>query len=298
VAAAHCPRLDPHCHHYCLSTGGAGVAAHQPDDGAQQLPPKAQGVVVGGGVIGASVAYHLTKLGWKDVVVLEQNTMTSGTTWHAAGLVGMLRGTETETKLSMYGRELYSCLEEETGLATGFKQCGSLNVARTPERLELFKRNQARGMAFGVEAELVTPEECGAIMAGPEGQELIRTGDLVGGLRLPLDGSADPTMCTNSLAKGARMNGAQIFEGVRVTGFGTAGGRVTGVHTADGQSVATKYVVNCAGQWARQLGAKAGVSVPLHSAEHYYVVTDTVEAISPDTPVMRDPDGCRLASAS
>jgi glycine/D-amino acid oxidase-like deaminating enzyme/glycine cleavage system aminomethyltransferase T len=254
------------------------------DGGSVVLPAQAQCVVVGGGVIGTSVAYHLAKAGWTDVVLLEQSTLTSGTTWHAAGLIGMLRATDTETKLSMYGRELYTNLEDETGLSTGFKQCGSVSVARTEDRLAMFRRNKARAEAYGIEAHVISPEECGERMGGT-----IATDDLVGGLWLPLDGSADPTMVTNSLAKGARQMGVQIVEGVRVTGFAIEDGGVEGVQTTAGD-IKSKYVVNCAGQWARQLGMLAGVTVPLHSAEHYYMTTAAIDGITADTPVMRDPD--------
>ena len=152
--------------------------------GGPELPSHAQCVVIGGGVIGCSVAYHLAKAGWTDIVQLEQSTLTSGTTWHAAGLIGMLRGTETETKLSIYGRELYSSLEAETGLATGFKQCGSVSVARTEDRMALFRRNKARAEAYGVEAHIISAEEAGERMGGT-----IVTDGLAGALWLPMDGS-------------------------------------------------------------------------------------------------------------
>ena len=267
--------------------GGRSAAALSTDassDGSIVLPSHAQCVVVGGGVIGTSVAYHLAKAGWTDVVLLEQNTLTSGTTWHAAGLIGMLRATDTETKLSMYGRELYTSLEDETGLSTGFKQCGSVSLARTDDRMAMFARNKARAEAYGVEARLISAEECGERMGGT-----IHTHDLKGGLYLPQDGTADPTMVTNSLAKGARQMGVKIVEGARVTGFDIQGGGVEGVRTTHGD-IKSKYVVNCAGQWARQLGALAGVTVPLHSAEHYYITTAPIDGIDSETPVMRDPD--------
>ena len=252
--------------------------------GRKDLPEQAQCVIIGGGVIGSSVAYHLAKDGWKDVVLVEQATLTSGTTWHAAGLVGMLRGTETETRLSMYGSDLYKNLEAETGLSTGFKECGSVSLAQCEERMDLYRRNKSRADSYGVEAQLISAEECGERLAG-----IIKTDDLVGGMWLPGDGSADPTMVTNSLAKGARLRGVQMFENVRVTGLDTANGCVSGVQTEHG-TIRTKYVVNCAGQWARQLGKLAGVNVPLHSAEHFYLTTHAIEGITSDMPVMRDPD--------
>ena len=248
------------------------------------LPSQARVVIIGGGIVGCSVAYHLTKLGWTDVLLLEQGRLTSGTTWHAAGLVGQLRGTRTMTRMSRYGIELYSSLEAETGAATGWKQCGAVTVARTPERMTLLKRNVAAARSFGVEAELVTPAEAGKLWP------LMRTDDLVGAVWLPGDGKANPTDLTQSLAKGARSRGAKLVEGVTVTGFDLASGRVQGVKTDQGD-IACEIVVNCAGQWARALGKLAGVTVPLFSAEHFYVVTKKIQGVTPDLPVLRDPDG-------
>jgi glycine cleavage system aminomethyltransferase T/glycine/D-amino acid oxidase-like deaminating enzyme len=248
------------------------------------LPTQARIVIVGGGIVGCSVAYHLTKLGWNDVVVLEQGRLTSGTTWHAAGLVGQLRANRTMTRLSQYGTDLYSRLEAETGLATGWKGCGSLSVAQTPERITLLKRSVAQAASFGVEAHFITPKEAGDLWP------LMRIDDLQGAVWLPGDGKANPTDLTQSLAKGARNGGAKFVEGVRVTGFERRNGRVVGVKTADGD-IACELVVNCAGQWARQLGKLAGVNVPLHSAEHFYIVTKRIDGVTPDLPVLRDPDG-------
>ena len=248
------------------------------------LPAQARVVIVGGGIVGCSLAYHLTKLGWSDVLVLEQGRLTSGTTWHAAGLVGQLRASRTMTKLSQYGTDLYSRLEAETGLATGWKRCGSLSVARTPERITLLKRSVAQAASFGVEAHFISPREAGEIWP------LMRTDDLQGAVWLPGDGKANPTDLTQSLAKGARNGGARFVEGVRVTGFDLKDGRVAGVRTSQG-GVACEIVVNCAGQWARQLGRLAGVNVPLHSAEHFYIVTKKIDGVTPDLPVLRDPDG-------
>jgi 4-methylaminobutanoate oxidase (formaldehyde-forming) len=249
-----------------------------------RLPKKAKCVIVGGGVIGSSVAYHLAKGGWNDIVLVEQGTLTSGTTWHAAGLIGMMRPTPTETRLSMYGRDLYMSLEAETGLSTGYKPCGSVSLAQTADRMQLYKRVKSRADAFGIEAEIISAAEANERMGGT-----LETTDLLGALWLPMDGTADPTMVTNSLAKGARMQGVQIFEGVEVTGFDLEKGAVKNVKTTEG-TIETDYVVNCAGQWARQLGKLAGVTVPLHSAEHYYLTTHPIKGITVDTPVMRDPD--------
>jgi glycine cleavage system aminomethyltransferase T/glycine/D-amino acid oxidase-like deaminating enzyme len=248
------------------------------------LPSQARVVIVGGGIAGCSVAYHLTKLGWSDVLLLEQGRLTSGTTWHAAGLVGQLRGTRTMTRMSRYGIELYSKLEAETGAATGWKQCGAVTVARTQERMILLKRMVATARSFGIEAELVSPAEAGKLWP------LMRTDDLAGAVWLPGDGKANPTDLTQSLARGARSGGAKIVEGVKVTGFDIRKDRVHGVRTNQGD-VACEVVVNCAGQWARALGKLAGVTVPLFSAEHFYIVTRKIPGVTPDLPVLRDPDG-------
>jgi glycine cleavage system aminomethyltransferase T/glycine/D-amino acid oxidase-like deaminating enzyme len=248
------------------------------------LPTQARVVIIGGGVVGCSVAYHLTKLGWRDVVLLEQGRLTCGTTWHAAGLVGQMRPNRTMTRMSRYGIELYAGLEAETGLATGWKQCGSVNVASTPERLVALKRTFANAKSFGVEAEFISPAEAGRLWP------LMRTDDLTGAVWIPGDGKANPTDLTQSLAKGARSGGARLVEGVKVTGFDIKNGRVVGVETAQG-AIACEIVVNCAGQWARAVGRLAGVTVPLFSAEHFYVVTKKIPGVTPDLPVMRDPDG-------
>jgi glycine cleavage system aminomethyltransferase T/glycine/D-amino acid oxidase-like deaminating enzyme len=249
-----------------------------------ELPSQAQIVIVGGGIAGCSLAYHLTKLGRKDVLLLEQGRLTCGTTWHAAGLVGQFRPNRAMTRMSRYGIELYSTLEKETGLATGWKQCGSLNVARTPGRMIQFRRTVAMARSFGIEIDFVSLEEAGRRWP------LMRTDDLTGAVWLPGDGKANPTDLTQSLAKGARMGGARLVEGVCATGFRIEKGRVTGVATDQGD-IACETVALCGGQWSRALGAAAGVAVPLHSAEHFYIVTRPIAGVTPDLPVMRDPDG-------
>ena len=251
---------------------------------AQEFPTQAQVVIVGGGIIGCSVAYHLTKLGWRDVVLLEQGQLSGGTTWHAAGLVGQLRSHANMTSLIKYSTQLYSELEAETGLATGWKNCGSLSVARTADRMTVLKRTAASARAQGVaRADLAPP-------AAPPLWPVRARADRVGAVWLPGDGKANPTDLTQSLAKGARSRGARIFERVRVTGISVATGAVTGVETDRG-AISAQIVVNCAGQWARKVGQMCGVSVPLHSAEHMYIVTGRIEGVHPDLPVMRDPDG-------
>jgi glycine cleavage system aminomethyltransferase T/glycine/D-amino acid oxidase-like deaminating enzyme len=249
-----------------------------------ELPSQARVVVVGGGVIGASTAYHLTHLGWTDVVLLDQGTLSCGTTWHAAGLVGQLRASEAGTRLVQYGTDLYQRLEEETGQSTGYRQCGGLIVARTEDRMTQLRRTAATAEAFGLDCALLTPDEA------RERWPLIRSDDLSGAIWLPGDGKANPTDLTMALARGARRRGARIVERTRVVDVLVEDGAVTGVRTDRGD-VETEVVVNCAGQWAAQVGAMAGVSVPLHSAEHFYVVTDQVEGVHPDLPILRDPDG-------
>jgi glycine cleavage system aminomethyltransferase T/glycine/D-amino acid oxidase-like deaminating enzyme len=252
------------------------------------LPTHARIVIVGGGIAGCSTAYHLSKLGVTDVVLLEQGKLTCGTTWHAAGLVGQMRPNRNMTRMSKYGIELYSTLEAETGLATGWKQCGSVNVARTPERWMVLKKQAALARSFGVQVELITPREVG------ERVPVLRTDDLQGGIWIPGDGKANPADLCMSLAKGARNRGVKIFEDIEVTGVtierGTSGERVAGVRTANGE-VQCEVIINCAGQWARQFGALAGVNVPLYSAEHFYIVTDRIDGVTPSMPVVRDPDG-------
>ena len=248
------------------------------------LPGRARVVIIGGGIVGASVAYHLAHLGWTDVVLLEQGQLSCGTTWHAAGLVGQLRASESGTRLVQYSAALYQSLEAETGLGPGYKECGGVTVARTPERMVQLLRTAAAAEAFDLECEILTPAQ--ALERVP----ILETGDLQGAIWLPRDGTANPTDVTQSLAKGARQLGARIFERTRVIGMTMAGGVVTGVRTDQGD-IETDIVVNCAGQWAKAIGAMAGVNVPLHSAEHFYVVTDQIAGVDRMMPILRDPDG-------
>ncbi|MBL8286346.1 MAG: FAD-dependent oxidoreductase [Rubrivivax sp.] len=249
------------------------------------LPDQARIVIVGGGIAGCSTAYHLARLGLTDVLLLEQGKLTSGTTWHAAGLVGQMRPNRNQTRMSKYGIELYSTLEAETGLATGWKRCGSVNVARTPERMKVLKKQAALARSFGVEVELISPKEAGDLYP------VMRTDDLQGAIWIPGDGKANPADLCMSLAKGARNRGAKLLEGVEVSEVLVERGRVAGVRTAGGEVVRCEVLVNCAGQWARQFGALSGVTVPLYPAEHFYIVTDRIEGVHPMLPVMRDPDG-------
>ena len=248
------------------------------------LPSRARVVIIGGGVIGASVAYHLTAVGWTDLLLLEQGQLSCGSTWHAAGLVGQLRATESGTRLVQYSTELYSRLEEETGQSTGFRRCGGVTVARTPERLTQLRRTAATAEAYQLECELISPAQAGQLCP------MMDVSDLRGALWLPGDGRADPTDLTAALARGARVRGGLVSERTRVTGITVAGGAVTGVRTEAGD-VEAEIVVNCAGQWAKQVGAMCGVNVPLHSAEHFYVVTEQVDGAHRWLPILRDPDG-------
>jgi 4-methylaminobutanoate oxidase (formaldehyde-forming) len=256
------------------------------------LPDRARVVVIGGGVIGTSVAYHLAHAGWTDVLLLEQGTLSCGTTWHAAGLVGPLRASESGTRLVQYSAELYARLEEETGLATGYRQVGGVIVARTEERMALLRRTAANAAAYDLDCALLTPAEAG------ERWPVIATDDLLGGIWLPGDGRVNPTDLTMSLAKGARQLGVRVAERVRVVGVdvvdGASGRQVSGVRVERGgeeHRVEAEVVVNCAGQWAKGLADQVGVTVPLHSAEHFYVVTEAVEGVHADLPILRDPDG-------
>ncbi len=256
---------------------------------ADEFPSAARVVIVGGGIVGCSIAYHLTKLGWPDVVLLERKKLTCGTTWHAAGLVGQLRATLNLIKLAVYTTGLYRGLEVETGQATGFKQNGSLGVAATAERFEELKRGASMARMAGLEVQVITPAEARELYP------LLNIEDVVGAVFLPNDGQTNPIDTAMALAKGARSGGARIFEDTKVTAIHTATGpggpRATGVATDKGE-IAAEYVVNCAGMWAREVGLLCGVRVPLHACEHYYVLTDPMPGVPANLPVLRDPDGC------
>mgnify|MGYP001478220382 FL=1 len=250
-----------------------------------QVPSGARAVIIGGGVVGCSIAYHLGKLGWRDVVLLERKQLPCGTTWHAAGLIAQLRATQNMTRLAKYSQELYFGLEAETGVATGFKRNGSITVALTDERMEELCRSAAMARAFGVEIDEITPGDLASRYPG------LIIDDVVGGVWLPKDGQADPVNITQALAKGARNFGASILQGVKVTGVNQANGRVTGVETDHGP-INADYVVNAGGMWGREIGAMAGVAVPLHACEHFYIVTEAMTGLTPNLPVLRVPDEC------
>ncbi len=247
------------------------------------LPQRARVVVVGGGVIGCSVAYHLAHMGWNDVVLLERDRITSGTTWHAAGLMVTFGSTsETSTEMRKYTRDLYSRLEAETGLATGFNPVGFIEVATEADRLEEYRRVSAFNRYCGIEVHEISAAEVSDLFP------LARTDDILAGFYVPQDGRVNPVDVTMSLAKGARMQGVKIVEGVPVTGFTRRNGAVTGVTTTHGP-IEAEYVVNCAGMWGRALAATAGVNVPLQAAEHYYLITEPIPGISRSFPVLEDP---------
>jgi len=253
-----------------------------------EIPTKARAVVIGGGVSGCSVAYHLAKAGWTDVVLLERRKLTSGTTWHAAGLIGQLRGSANMTRLAKYSADLYRGLEAETGVATGMKQVGSISVALTAERHEELLRQATVARIFDVEVHEISPAEAKA------NYPHLNIDGVVGAVALPLDGQCDPANIAMALAKGARMRGARIFEGALVTKVTTTAGRVTGVdyETADGPGhIAADVIVNCGGMWGRDLAAQTGVTLPLHACEHFYLVTEPVAGLG-DLPVLRVPDEC------
>ena len=253
------------------------------------LPKHARVVIIGGGVIGCSVAYHLTKLGWKDVVLLERKQLTSGTTWHAAGLIAQLRATANMTKLAKYSQELYGSLEEETGVATGFKRVGSITIALTDERMEELKRSAAMARAFGVDIDEISPSEVGEKYAH------LNLENVVGGVFLDKDGQGDPANIALALAKGARMRGAIVQERVKVTSIAKTDRRVTGVDwtSEDGHSghMTCDMIVNCAGMWGHEVGRMAGINVPLHACEHFYIVSEPIAGLS-QLPVLRVPDEC------
>jgi sarcosine dehydrogenase len=247
------------------------------------LPSHAQIVVIGGGIIGCSTAYHLARDHKADVVLLEQGQLTSGSTWHAAGLVGQLRSSASITRVLKYSVELYKKLEAETGYATGWKMTGCLRLATNQDRWTEFRRLATTAKSFGMEMHLLSPSEVKAMWP------LMEVGDLVGASWLPTDGQASPSDITQSLAAGARKNGAKLMENVRVTGFEMQGNRIVAVKTDQGD-IACEKVVNCAGQWARQVGAFAGVEVPLQPVKHQYIITEKIPGLATDAPTIRDPD--------
>jgi 4-methylaminobutanoate oxidase (formaldehyde-forming) len=250
-----------------------------------RIPTHARVVIIGGGIIGASISYHLAKLGWTDTVLLERKRLTSGTTWHAAGLVGQLRATANMTKLAQYTTNLYATLEQETGQATGFLQRGSVSIANNPARYEELMRGASMAKNFGLDVHPVTPAEIRQLWP------LLNVDDLIGGVHLPNDGQTNPVDTTMALVKGATMRGAKVLENIEVTSILSKNNRAVGVETAEGR-IDADHVVIASGMWSRKLGLQAGVDIPLQACEHFYIVTDPFPGLDPHLPVLRDPDNC------
>ncbi|MBB5668017.1 4-methylaminobutanoate oxidase (formaldehyde-forming) [Rhizobium leguminosarum] len=252
------------------------------------IPQKARAVIIGGGVSGCSIAYHLAKLGWTDVVLLERKQLTSGTTWHAAGLIGQLRASQNMTRLAKYSADLYVRLEAETGIGTGMRQNGSITVALTEERKEEIYRQASLARAFKIDVREISPQEAKALYPH------LNIGDIKAAVHLPLDGQCDPANIAMALAKGARQHGATIIEGVKVIEVLARDGRVVGVvceQAGERFTIETENVVNAAGMWGRDLARQSGVTLPLHACEHFYIVTEPVGGLK-SLPVLRVPDEC------
>ncbi len=248
----------------------------------QPFPNHARAVIIGGGIAGCSIAYHLAKLGWTDIVLLERNQLTSGTTWHAAGLLTTLRDTETQTRLAAYTQQLYRRLQEETGQETGLIECGSIQLALTPAKAEEMRRGYRAAQSWGIECEEITAAQVQRMWP------LAYVGDVQAAFHFPRDGRINPTDVTRALARGARQAGVRVYEKCPVTAIEQRDGRVTAVETPRGR-IATDTLVNCAGMWARQVGRLAGVDVPLQAAEHYYLISEPVGGVHPKLPILRDP---------
>ncbi|MCZ6720513.1 MAG: FAD-dependent oxidoreductase [Proteobacteria bacterium] len=250
---------------------------------ATSFPDQTRVVVIGGGIIGCSTAYHLAKAGCDEVVLLERKKLTSGSTWHAAGVVGQLRSSANITRLLGHSVALYAALEEETGQATGWRASGSLRLACSKDRRIEYQRAITTARSFGLEMELLTPAEAKGLFP------VMNVDDLDCAIYLPSDGVASPSDLTMALAKGARMNGASIFEETKVTGFNIREGRLEGVKTDKGE-ISCEAAVIATGIWSRALGKLAGVNIPIQPSHHHYIVTDRIEGLTPNTPAMRDPD--------
>ena len=248
------------------------------------IPKKGRAIIIGGGVSGCSVAYHLAKLGWKDVILLERKKLTSGTTWHAAGLIGQLRNSQNMTRLAKYSADLYVNLANETRIETGMRQTGSITVALTENRKEELQRQAALARAFNVEVHEISPKEV------KEKYPILHTEDVISGVFLPKDGQADPANIALALAKGARNMGVQILENIKVEDVIINDDCAKGIHYSleNGEKgiISSDVIVNCAGMWARELGLRSGVNIPLHACEHFYIVTEPIENLK-QLPVLR-----------
>lgn len=243
----------------------------------------AQVVIIGGGIVGCSTAYHLTKMGCRDVVIVEKGELTSGSTWHAAGLVGQLRGERNITRMLQYSVNLYETLEEETGLTTGWKKTGCLHLAKTPERMYELKKGATTARSFGLEMNIITPSEAKQLFP------VMTIEDLVGAAFMPTDGQVDPAGITQAMAKGARSRGCKIYERTLVNGFTFDKKRVTAVKTDKGD-IKCEIAVNCTGMWGWQVGQMLSVNIPLVPFQHQFLVTDVIEGLAPDLPTIRDKD--------
>ncbi len=251
----------------------------------KEIPKKTKVVVIGGGVAGCSVAYHLAKFGWKDTILLERDQLTSGTTWHAAGLLGQLGATATITKLRKYSLNLYKELEEKTKLSTGLKQNGAITVATSKARLQELLRQATSAQLFDVNVDVLNKEQIKDLYP------VINDKDILGGVYMPEDGQADPVGVTNVLAKAAKIQGAQIFEKIPVIKILTKNNQIVGVDTTKGK-IECEYVVLATGMWSRQIGGNIGVSVPLYPNEHFYIITEPMKDLPKNLPVLRDYNDC------
>ena len=251
----------------------------------KELPKSSKVVVIGGGVAGTSCAYHLAKFGWKDVVLLERDQLTSGTTWHAAGLMGQLGASSTITKLRKYTLDLYQDLEKKTGLSIGLKQNGAITVATTNDRMQELLRQATTAQLSDVEVQVLDKKQTKDLYP------VVNNEDIIGSVFMPKDGQADPVGVTNVLAKAARMEGAKIFEKTPVTKILVKNKSIVGVETEKGK-IDCEYVVLATGMWSRQIGEKMNVSIPLYPNEHFYVITEPMKDLPTNLPVLRDYNNC------
>ena len=246
-----------------------------------RIPNTARVVVIGGGVTGCSCAYHLAKFGWNDTLLLERDQLTSGTTWHAAGLVSQLGPSAAITKIRKYSLELYKQLEKEIDFSSGLKLNGALSIATTEGRWQELKRQASTAQLYDVNVQVLNTDEI------EKTYPIINKKDILGGIFMPGDGHADPIGVTNLLAKAARKEGVKIFEQSPVDKILKKNGRVSGV-IVKGQTIECEYVVLATGMWSRQIGEDMGFSIPLYPAEHFYVVTEAIKDLPKNIPVLRD----------